>query len=233
MNNVNQLYSSSHHLYNVLDEIQRAIEEDGQYYIGLQSLFNFVEQYFRVKTGDYSSQSRQLYTKCYALDLITECDYKYLNDQKNSFRVLRNAFMHRNVYLTYIIDLRSHEKTQYPLSEDSTIKLIAKNIFEDVKKIIGQSNIKRELLFPFEIIKIEPIDLAKEFGLSEIQYTTMYNAIYNALIEEYKIKTDISFAPFESDNSLKKYTISILIQQINNSIPVNMVSSIINEFENK
>lgn len=233
MNASDELYFLSRHLFYTLGEIQQSIYEEGQYFIGLQSLFNFVEQYFRVKTGDYTCSSKQLYTKCYILNLITEDVHKYLNEEKNSFRILRNCYSHRNIYLTSVRDLRKEDNNQYPLSEDSTIELIVKTILEDVRKMIGLSNTKEKLVFPFDIFKIEPIDLAKEFGWSESQFATMYDTIYYGLIDDFKIKLDVSFTPFESQKSLNDYVISILVQKISNSSPIQMLSSIFDQLIEK
>lgn len=233
MNASDELHFLSRHLFYTLDEIQQAIYEEEQYFIGLQSLFNFVEQYFRVKTGDYLCGSKQLYTKCYTLNFITEDVHKYLNEEKNSLRILRNCYSHRNIYLTSIFDLRKEENNQYPLSEHGTIELIAKTILEDVRKIIGLSDTKEKLKFPFDIFKIEPIDLAKEFGWSESQFTTMYDIIYYELIDDYKIQPDISFAPFESKKTLNNYVTSILVQKISNSSPIQMLSSIFEQLIEK
>lgn len=233
MNASDELHFLSRHLFCTLSEIQQTIYEEEQYFIGLQSLFNFVEQYFRVKTGDYLCSSKQLYTKCYTLNLITEDVHKYLNEEKNSLRILRNCYYHRNIYLTSIRDLRKDENNQYPLSEHETIELIAKTILEDVRKMIGLSNTNEKLAFPFDIFKIEPVDLAKEFGWSENEFTTMYDTIYYGLIDDYKIKPDVSFTPFESQKSLNDYATSILVQKISNSSPIQIWSSIFEQLMEK
>ncbi|PHB46768.1 hypothetical protein [Bacillus toyonensis] len=113
----------------------------GNGFASLIFLFNLTENIFKDRVKDYDSAFYQVINKLKREEILTNTETKFLNNENNSIRRLRNLLAHSNLakyHLSYIEDGR---EVYYPLVENETClkvyDMVSEVLFNIMLKVVS------------------------------------------------------------------------------------------------
>ncbi len=155
------------------------VSEEHQGFISLIVLFNTLESVLKNVLNDFDANFYSLIDNAFKKDLITQKEHKFLNNNKNGMRKIRNILAHSNLSKYNFKLLSEDNDLLYPFSEKINCVIfynkISTIIFNIMLKLIKDSLIIDFIIntdnaienFKFEIVELSPEEIMKLKGFKE------------------------------------------------------------------
>ncbi|MCT4777181.1 MULTISPECIES: hypothetical protein [Exiguobacterium] len=135
--------------------------KSGNGFVALIFLFNLTENIFKDRTKNYEASFMNVINELRTQKVITEIEYRFLNDKNNSIRKLRNLLAHANLSKFSFSMIEDGREIYYPLTEnENCLKL-----YENVSNVLFNLILR---LVSYSFSEPIEIDLDKEIQTIEI-----------------------------------------------------------------
>lgn len=207
---INYVWKYSNYHGNLLSYCEDiANKGSGNGFVSLIFLFNVTENIFKDRTKDYDASFFNVIKVLKNQDMITQIEYKFLNNKENSIRKIRNLLAHANLSKYNLSFNEEGRDIKYSFVENETcIKLyeLVSNILYNLMLRVVSVN----FVDPFEI-KLD--DKINKLEINIVESTP------EEILESKGV--DVSIIPnWNSFNEIDKYRFA------ENSSDKNMISSI-------
>lgn len=209
---INKVWQYSKHYGNLLSYCEQLSKNDySNGHAKLIFLFNIMENVFKDKTCNFENSLSQTLTVLRNQDLITKAEFTFLNNKKNSVRVLRNILAHANLSKYNLVYKEGGKEVLYPLTENETCEKIYEMLSEIIfnlilrlitaescesLKIVSEEKIRTAKI---EIVELSPeqIMIFKGFDVSQISNWNSLNETAKYRIAENCSDTNMIAKIFE------------------------------------
>lgn len=198
---INYVWQHSRYHGDLLSYCEQIAEKNsGNGFAALIFLFNLTENIFKDRIKDYDSSFIAVITELKDQQLITQTEYTFLNDGKNSIRNFRNLLAHANLSKYNLTFDEGEEGILYPLTENETCikfyEMVSGILFNLMLRIVSidftnpfeinldnkienlEINIKE--LTPEELLALKGMDVSEFPNWDGLSETDKYRLVENS-----------------------------------------------------